>query len=133
MLTFAVTVSKAQTTQIDSLEMRLSAYGVESDDFPCIDIMINYLNHTSHCRKWFYSPEHTDSIYSLTENDMQKILHTLVSADLEKLAKEYKTQTVDLPSSKTIVYSRKKVLTFNDYGLIAPNPLKEIYKIAYKL
>ena len=112
--------------------MNLSAFGVESDDFPSIDVTIDFSKGTSNCRKSFYNPAYKDSTYCLTKNEMQGILKLLKIEDLEKLEKEYKVGMTDQPSSKTIIYTSKTKFVINDYGLKGEYPLQELYKTVYK-
>lgn len=46
----------SSTDKIIKIEMRLSAFGVESDDFPSIDAFINFPKDSSHCVKSFHLP-----------------------------------------------------------------------------
>ena len=127
--------SRTNNSSPDSIlkiEMNLSAFGVESDDFPSIDVTIDFSKDTSNCRKSFYNPAHKDSTYCLTKNEMQGILKLLKIEDLEKLEKEYKVGMTDQPSSKTIIYTSKTKFVINDYGLKGEYPLQELYKTVYK-
>ncbi|MDJ1467788.1 hypothetical protein [Xanthocytophaga flava] len=78
------------TNSISKVEMHLSAFGVESDDFPSIDVIIDFQNDTSSCKKWYYNPAYKDSIYSLSRTDITKVLDLLKSSDLKKLKEEYR-------------------------------------------
>ncbi len=120
------------TDSIVKIEMNLSAFGVESDDFPSIDAMIDFSKDTSICVKSFYNPANKGSTYSLTKNEMNSILKLMKIADLEKLKKEYKVGKTDQPSSKTKIYTTKKTFVIDDYGLEGDYPLQELYKIVYK-
>ena len=129
-------ISSGQTITPDAIvkiEMHLSAFGVESDDFPSIDGEIDFLKQSSHFRKWFYNPAYKDSTYSLTKEEMQKILTLLTTSHMEELKKEYRKTATDQSSTKMLIYTKNKFFTFNDYGLIGSHPLGEIYKIVYKL
>jgi hypothetical protein len=112
--------------------MNLSAFGVESDDFPSIDVKIDFIHNTSICVKSFYDPENIGSTYYLTKDEMKSILKLLHIDQLEKLKKEYRVGMTDQPSSKTKIYTTKKIFVFDDYGLVGESPLKELYKIVYK-
>ncbi|WP_033417881.1 hypothetical protein [Cytophaga aurantiaca] len=130
---------QAKNTDIDSpdsivkIEMNLSAFGVESDDFPSIDVKIDFVNGTSTCVKSFYDPAHEGSTYSLTKSEMDAILKLLKISDLEKLKKEYTTNRSDQPRSKTKIYTTKKIFTIDDYGFEGEYPLQELYKIVYRI
>jgi hypothetical protein len=118
--------------KILKIEMQLSALGVESDDFPSIDVIIDFSKNASNCEKWFYNPANKGSTYSLSKNEMQSILELLKISDLEKLKKEYKVKSTDQPSSKLIIYTTKTKFVIDDYGLQGESPLQELYKIVYK-
>ncbi len=114
------------------IEMKLSAFGVESDDFPSIDALIDFSKDTSICVKSFYNPAKKGSTYSLSKTEIQSILKLLNISDIKKLKKEYKVVIVDQPSSKTIIYTNRGQYTISDYGLEGEDPLKALYKIVYK-
>lgn len=120
------------TDHIVKIEMNLSALYVESDYFPSIDAVIDFSKDSIVCVKSFYNPAYKDSTYSLTKSEMNSILELLKIDDLEKLKKEYSVPMIDLPSSKTKIYTTKKTFVVDDYGLEGDYPLKEIYKIVYK-
>ncbi len=112
--------------------MRLSAFGVESEDFPSIDVFINFPKDSSLCVKSFYNPAYEGSSYTLTKTEMNAILKLLKIEDLEKLKKEYSVDFSDQPRSQTIIYTTKKRYIIDDYGLKGSYPLQELYKIVYK-
>jgi hypothetical protein len=112
--------------------MNLSAFGVESDNFPSIDALIDFTNYTGICDKSFYNPANKGSTYSLTKSEIDSIQTLLKISDLEKLKTEYKVSMSDQPSSKTKIYTTKKTFVINDYGLEGDYPLKELYKIVYR-
>ena len=126
------TTNENSTDHIVKIEMNLSAFGVESDDFPSIDVVIDFSRDTSVCMKSFYNPANKGSTYSLTKSEMNSILTLLKIDDLEKLKKEYKVDETDQPSSKTKIYMTKKIFVVDDYGLEGDYPLQELYKIVYK-
>jgi hypothetical protein len=126
------TAKKEANESILKIEMTLSAFGVESDDFPSIDALIDISRDSSYCKKWFYSPANKDSVYSLTKEEMQSILTLLKIRDLEKLKKEYDVQATDQPRSTTVIYTTKNKFIIDDYGLIGDHPLQKLYKIVYK-
>jgi len=77
------------------IEMHLSAFGVESDNFPSIDAVIDFGKDTSVCVKSFYDPAFKGSTYALTKSEMNSILKMLKIEDLEKLKKEYNVNMSD--------------------------------------
>jgi hypothetical protein len=117
---------------IVKIEMNLNEFGVESDDFPSINALIDFSKETSICVKRFYNPAHKGSTYSLTNSEMNSILALLKIDDIEKLKKEYKVRRTDQPSSKAKFYTTKKIFIIDDYGLEGEFPLQELYKIVYK-
>jgi hypothetical protein len=125
--------NKPLATAFTKMEMHLSAYGVESDNFPSIDISIDFVNNSSSCRKWFYNPAFKDSVYSFSKNVTDNILQILRRTDWGKIKKEYTTQASDQPASTITIYTEANKFTIKDYGLKGDAPLQELYKIGYKL
>jgi len=117
--------------QILKIEMNLSAFGVESDDFPSISAIIDFSEDTSHCVNSFYNPAYAGSTYALTKSEMRSILNLLVLEELEKLNNQYAVEWVDMPRSRTTIYTTNKTYVFDDYGLIGSSPLQELYKLVY--
>jgi len=117
---------------IVKIEMYLSAFGVESDDFPSINARLDFSKDTSICVKSFYNPENEGSTYSLTKSEMNSIMELLKISDLEKLKKVYTMNISDQPSSTTKIYTTKKIFVIEDYGLEGDYPLQELYKIVYR-
>lgn len=122
----------SSTSRVQRIEMHLSAFGVESDNFPFIDVYIDFSADSSHCKKWYYNPKYKDSVYSLSKAEMLIIASLLEKTDLSKLKKEYSVSKTDQPSSKTTIYFNNNTLQFNDYGLAADYPLPQLYKLVYK-
>jgi hypothetical protein len=118
--------------RVQRIEMHLSAFGVESDNFPNIDVIIDLSADSSYCKKWYYNPKFKDSVYSLSKVEMLIIASLIEKSDLSKLKKEYSNRKSDQPSSKTTIYFNNSTLQFSDYGLEADYPLTELYKIVYK-
>ncbi len=124
--------NKPFATAFTKMEMHLSAYGVESDDFPSIDISIDFVNNSSSCRKWFYNPAYKDSVYSFSKNVTDGILHILRKTDWSKIKRKYTSGASDQPTSTIIIYTEASKFTIKDYGLKGDAPLQELYKIGYK-
>jgi len=118
---------------ISKIEMYLSAYGVESDDFPSIDVYIDFANHSSNCKKWYFDPARKGSNYTLSNQEMKKIPSILKVSDLEKLKKEYTNRKSDQPTSTITIYTEHGNFVIKDYGLVGDHPLPELYSIVYKL
>jgi hypothetical protein len=125
--------SNKNTEAILKIEMNLSAFGVESDNFPSIDAVIDFSKNKSVCVKSYYNPDIKGSTYSLSETDMKDILTLLNNSELQKLKPEYRVTRTDQPSSKTIIYTTKAKYEISDYGLEGNYPLQELYEIVYKL
>ena len=124
--------SNTLTSRVQRIEMHLSAFGVESDNFPSIDVFIDFSIDSSHCKKWYYNPKFKDSVYTLSKAEMLIIASLIEKSDLSKLKKEYSVGETYQPSSKTTIYFNNNTLQFNDYGLKADYPLPELYKLVYK-
>jgi hypothetical protein len=124
--------SKKDTETIVKIEMNLSAFGVESDDFPSIEAVIDFSKDTSVCVKSYYNPANKGSSYSLTKKEMTEIYDLLKISDVKKLKPEYKVLPTDQPNSTTTIYTNKSKYVIKDYGLEGDYPLKELYKIVYK-
>jgi len=123
---------KLFTDPFTKIEMHLSAFGVESDDFPSIDVNIDFVNNSGSCRKWFYNPAFKDSIYSFSKPVTDSILQILKKTDWEKIKKEYTVQKSDQPASTIIIFTENRTFVIKDYGLKGDDPLQELYKIGYK-
>ena len=117
---------------ITKIEMNLSAYGVESDDFPSIRATIDFLNDSSICIRTFYNPSYADSIYKLSESEMKQIVKLLRFSDIRNLKKEYTVAKTDQPRSITTIITNTGEFTIDDYGLVGEYPLQELYEIVYK-
>ena len=115
------------------VEMNLSAFGVESDNFPSVLAEIDFVKDSSYCRKTFYDPISHDFEYSLTTAEIETIKQMLQSSDLKKLRGTYTVALTDQPTSKMVIYTEQGKFEISDYGLKGDNPLPEIYKMVYKL
>lgn len=112
--------------------MNLSAFGVEADDFPSIDVTIDFSQDTSFCIKSFYNPAYKGSTYSLTQSEMLSVRQLLKISDLEKLKREYTVDKSDQPRSVTKIYTTDTIYVVDDYGLEGEYPLRELYAIVYR-
>jgi hypothetical protein len=117
---------------ITRLEMNLSAFGVEADDFPSIEAHIDFLNDSSRCEKTYYNPAYKPSTYRLTSTEIKNALQLLRVTDFNKLKTEYSVSKTDQPTSTTTIYFGQKKVIIKDYGLEGDYPLRELYKIVYK-
>jgi hypothetical protein len=132
--------TKAETSTgpvtVDSIlkiEMELSAFGVEADDVPSITAYLDFSKDSSHCVKSFYNPAYKGSGYALSKTDMKTVLQLLKTADLSTLKSQYTTDKTDQPRSKLVIYTTRTKYSIDDYGLVGGYPLRELYKIVYKL
>jgi hypothetical protein len=105
---FIYTSCSQRVTNVSKIEMDLSSYGVESDDYPTIHVFINLSTDSSFCQKLYYSPGHSDSTYSLSKGE------------------------IDQPTSTIKFYINNTTIITKDYGLKGDYPLQELYRIAYK-
>lgn len=127
-------VSKqVRTETISKVVMNLSAFGVESDDFPSINATLDFVRNFSECTKTYYNPAAKGSTYHLSNTEIAKVLSLLQKVDLEKLEKHYHTSKTDQPTSTTTIYIKGKTYVVEDYGLIGRYPLQKLYQIVYKL
>jgi hypothetical protein len=126
--------SNLSKTNVDDsiirVDMHLSAFGVESDDFPSIDCYIDFKNDSSRCFKSYYNPAHKPSTYRLSQIEMKKVLRLL--QDVKKLKTNYAVSLPDQPTSTITIYLGQQTITIKDYGLNGEYPLQELYKIVYK-
>jgi hypothetical protein len=124
--------TKAITDSITRVEMNLSAFGVEADDFPSIAAHIDFLNDSGLCEKTYYNPAFKPSMYRLSSIEIKKVLQLLRAADFDKLKTDYRVSKTDEPTSTTTIYFGQRTFVIKDYGLEGDYPLQELYKIVYK-
>ena len=125
--------NKSELYSILKIEMKLSAFGVESDDFPSVNAEIDFTKKTSLCQKSYYNPSNKGSTYSLTKKEINTVLDLLENMDLLEMKKEYTVSMTDQPSSTMTIYTSNDTIGVYDYGLQASTQLKTIYKLVYKL
>ncbi len=123
----------SNTETILKIEMNLSAFGVESDDYPSINVFIDFEKDSSICFKSFYNPINKGSVYYLSKVDLKNITELLKISELKKLKHNYKVQVSDQPNSKIIIFTNKTKYTIVDYGLNGNAILIKLYKLVYKL
>ena len=126
------TTRQTLADSITKVEMNLSAFGVESDNFPSIIVLIDFENDSSLCKKSYYNPALKPSTYKLSNADLKKILQLLQTSDLDKLKTDYKVPKSDQPTSVMTIYKGDKKYVINDYGLEGDYPLQDLYRIVYK-
>jgi len=119
----SVTPVKKVNCAFSAVVMDLSAFGVESDDFPSIHVFIDLINDTSLYKKSYYNPKYKPSVYRLSNVEIKKIIGLLNSVSIEKLRKSYKINITDQPSSTTIIYRGERKFVIEDYGLSGDYPL----------
>jgi hypothetical protein len=122
----------SEKISVSKIEIHLSAFGVEADDFPSIEGYIDFTTHTSHCTRSYYNPAYHDSFYQLSKEEIEKVLELLQHTDLDKIKKEFTTNKPDQPTSTLVIYTSQGVYTIKDYGLQGDQPLPDLYKIIYK-
>lgn len=113
--------------------MELSAFGVESDDFPSINASLDFVHNTSNCTKSFYNPAYQGFTYRLSSVEMKKVFELIEKTDWNKLNPAYNNGRTDQPASTIVLYTTNKIVTIKDYGLVGDNPLQELYRLVYKL
>ena len=117
---------------IVKLEMNLSAFGVESDNFPSIAAYIDFQKDSNNCERSYYNPAFKSSSYKLSNKEMKQLFQLLMSANLKQLKSEYTVTRPDQPTSTTKIYAGDTVFTIKDYGLQGEDLLQQLYKIVYK-
>ncbi|MDN3580469.1 hypothetical protein [Mucilaginibacter flavus] len=125
--------NKTSTNSVLKIEMNLSAFGVESDGFPSVKALINLKTDSSSCKKFYYSSEYKDSVYSLSNSEMLQIHDILKNVNIKKLKNKYTVNETDQPRSTIIFYTDIGNVIVDDYGLKGEDPLQELYEIVYKL
>jgi len=125
--------SVSKIDSVSKIEMNLSAFGVESDDYPSIKVFIDLKTDSSNCQRTYYDPKHKDSTYTLNKNEIMAIKALLQNSDLGQLKSKYSVDKSDQPRSTTKIYADKKNFEIDDYGLVGDYPLQQLYKIVYKL
>jgi len=113
--------------------MNLSAFGVESDEFPSVIAKIDLVSFKSSCKKSYYNPAHRSIAYQLSKKEIDQIKEILSQVNFAKIKKDYKDSRPDQPISTIKIYCTEGKYTVNDYGLIGEAYLQKLYKIAYKL
>jgi len=126
-------ISSAQAISISKIEIHLSAFGVESDDFPSVEGYIDFTKRSSNCIRSYYNPDVKGSAFQLSQEEIRRVLELLQNSDLNKLKKEYSVKQSDQPTSTLIIFTNRGNYTIKDYGLRGDRPLPDVYKIVYKL
>lgn len=117
---------------ITKIELKLSAFGVESDRYPNIEAAIDFEKGTSLCKVSYYHPDYKPFQYTLTQKEVAKVLNLLENTDLKKLKEDYTVNVSDQLTSTLKIYTTDKTYIIKDYGLKGDAPLTELYKIIYK-
>lgn len=112
--------------------MHLSAFGVESNDFPSIDCFIDFTADSCTCNKSYYNPAFKPSTYKLSSAEIKTIYGLLQRSELDKLETHYRVPMTDQPTRTTSIYTTRKKYIIEDYGLSAPSPLPDLYKIVFR-
>lgn len=126
-------LKQANPDIVKRIELRLSAFGVESDGFPSINAIVDLQSDTSYCIVSYYDPKFRDTTYRLTKATMDSIRYFVAHGDINMLKRKYTVSMTDQPTSTTIFYFSDKEIAISDYGLEGPFPLKELYGLVYKL
>jgi hypothetical protein len=126
------TTRQIQGNSISRVEMNLSAFGVESDSFPSIEVLLDFMNDSSLCKKSYYNPAIKPSTYRLSDAELKHVLQLLQTTDLDKLKTDYKVSKTDQPTSVITIYKGKQKYVVRDFGLEGDYPLRDVYKIVYR-
>ena len=118
-----------------SVEMNLSAIGVESDTYPSIAVTLDFERHTSRCERSYFDPAYPGSTYHLSSEELDSVQLILQQADLKKLkAPQYGVGSrSDQPTSTTVIRTASRTFAIEDYGLEGTAPLPKLYQLVYKL
>jgi hypothetical protein len=122
-------ISKTKNFKLLKLEMSISAFGVENDSFPTIDMKIDFNSYKNNCVKSYYNPDIKSTTFSITRDEILHIEKLLTRENLNKLKNNYKTSTIDQPNATIIIYTNFKTYIVNDYGLLAEFPISKLYDI----
>ena len=131
----ASTQAQAPVDRVDKIEMKLSAFGVESDGFPNIEAVIDLRKDTSYCRVSYFDPKYKSRVYRLQRTEMDSIRFLISNFDIRQLHADYRVSKTDQPTSTVVLYlgGNSEKIEISDYGLEGPSPLPELYRIVYKL
>jgi hypothetical protein len=124
---------QCQQNKILKVEFKLSAFGVESDSFPSISGYVDFVKDSNNFFKSYYNPAIKSSSYKLSSDEIKNILQLLQNTNLDSLKKEYSIGKTDQPTSIIKVYTNIRTYSFKDYGLEGESPLKDLYKIVYRI
>jgi hypothetical protein len=137
---FAVFFYRAGSVQVPravdtilSVEMNLSAMGVESDTYPSIAATLDFKQHTNHCERSYFDPAYPSSTYHLSAAELDSVRLLLQQADLAKLKGSYSINRTDQPTSTIVIRTASRTFTIKDYGLEGAVPLPQLYRLVYKL
>lgn len=121
------------TGKLVHLEMHLSAFGVESDDFPDIVAHIDFKTFKGECHRSYDNPAYQPTTYYIDSIQVRAIMVLLQNSNLNALNTNYSTNRTDQPTSTTIIYTTVREYTIKDYGLDGDKPLPELYKLVYRI
>lgn len=117
-----------------SVQMHLSAVGVESDTYPSITATLDFTQHTSCCERSYFDPAYSGSTYHLSAGELDSVQRLLRHADLEGLKHRYfVSNRTDQPTSTTVIRTASRTFTIEDYGLEGAAPLPKLYQLVYQL
>jgi len=118
---------------VNKIEMKLSAFGVEVDGFPNINVILDLKNDTSYCDVSYYDPKFPAKICRLKKGEIDRIRYLISQYDLRKLKSKYTVLKTDQPTSTAIFYLTNETIKVTDYGLKGQSPLSELYELVYNL
>lgn len=128
-----IALENTHANKVLRLEMSLSAFGVESDNFPSIDAVVDFVVDSSLCKRSFYNPAFKPSSYVLAKTEIEELKKILSNTNLAGLKKEYSVNKTDQPTSTTSIYTTQQKFIIKDYGMESDSLLQKIYSIVYKL
>jgi len=124
---------QASFDPVTKLVLNLSSFGVEADSFPSITANIDFVNDSGHCLVNYDNPQYKPFEYRLSTTEISKLRQLLKAKAIDQLKHKYSVSMTDQPTSRLEIFQGSKVFLIEDYGLQGEYPLKEIYRIVYKL
>ncbi len=118
---------------VSSAHFYLSAFGVESDEFPTIDAKIDFLKIKSQCQATYDEPNKKPKSYTLSSKEIDTLSHLINSVDWKQFKKAFAVGITDQPTSTLTIKIKNDIFEIKDYGLQGDAPLPELYRIVYKL
>ncbi|MBK9579491.1 MAG: hypothetical protein IPO40_20670 [Fibrobacteres bacterium] len=115
-----------------SIKCHLSAFAMESDDFPNISGDVDFVSNVNSFEKSFYDPKRKGSKYSLSQNELKELYAAVKKLKVTSHSMKYKCEATDAPSSNLLIRTQNSTYEIDDYCLQGSETLKTIYGIVYR-